>query len=245
MSRRPPPAPAIVRALDANHDGVIDEIEIEHASAALRSLDRNGDGKLTPDEFIGPRAGRPSFWRDGGPPGRGPRPARARDGEPGQYGPPYRHPGFGPGEPPGGFPADNVRPGPGEDEPGLPPPPGRLRGPGRPEPQGRQLPPVERMDRRDEGPGQAPGKEERPAARRRAPQSMAQAAPSPAGDLGARPTPEELMEKYDLDKDGKLNEAELAAMLKDLGRPRAGHRPPVPDEPRPPAERPPAPGESN
>ena len=63
--QRPPPPP-IVAALDANHDGVIDAKEIANASAALRSLDRNGDGKLTPDEFMGPRQQRP------GGPGRGP-----------------------------------------------------------------------------------------------------------------------------------------------------------------------------
>jgi len=50
-----PTLPAIVKALDANGDGVIDADEIANAPAALRSLDKNGDGKLTPDEFIGPR----------------------------------------------------------------------------------------------------------------------------------------------------------------------------------------------
>jgi hypothetical protein len=51
---RPPP-PAIIAALDANHDGVIDADEIANAPAALKTLDKNGDGKLTPDEFIGKR----------------------------------------------------------------------------------------------------------------------------------------------------------------------------------------------
>src|SRR5450432_2854274 len=51
---RPTP-PAIIAALDANHDGVIDADEIANASAALKSLDKNGDGQLTPDEFMGPR----------------------------------------------------------------------------------------------------------------------------------------------------------------------------------------------
>ena len=49
---RPPP---IIAALDANHDGVIDETEIANASAALKTLDKNGDGKLTMDELMGPR----------------------------------------------------------------------------------------------------------------------------------------------------------------------------------------------
>ena len=55
-----PPVPAIIKALDANHDGVIDADEIANASAALKTLDKNGDGKLTPDEFMGPRPQRPS-----------------------------------------------------------------------------------------------------------------------------------------------------------------------------------------
>jgi hypothetical protein len=50
-----PPLPAVVKALDANGDGVIDASEIANAPAALKSLDKNGDGRLTPDEFIGPR----------------------------------------------------------------------------------------------------------------------------------------------------------------------------------------------
>jgi len=63
-----PPLPAIVKALDANGDGVIDATEIANAPAALKTLDKNGDGQLTPDEFIGPRShmGPP---RKGGPNG--------------------------------------------------------------------------------------------------------------------------------------------------------------------------------
>ena len=60
--RQPPP---IIAALDANHDGVIDETEIANASAALKTLDKNGDGKLTMDELMGPRP-----MRGGGPGGR-------------------------------------------------------------------------------------------------------------------------------------------------------------------------------
>jgi hypothetical protein len=55
MNGHRPSVPAIVAALDANHDGVIDADEIANAPAALKSLDKNGDGQLTPDEFIGPR----------------------------------------------------------------------------------------------------------------------------------------------------------------------------------------------
>ena len=70
-----PPLPAIVKALDANGDGVIDASEIANAPAALKSLDKNGDGKLTPDEFIGPRPhmrpppGNGAGPDNGGPPG--------------------------------------------------------------------------------------------------------------------------------------------------------------------------------
>jgi hypothetical protein len=68
------PIPAIVRALDANHDGVIDADEIANASAVLKTLDKNGDGKLTPDEFMGRppmgghRGGGPNGSDAGGPP---------------------------------------------------------------------------------------------------------------------------------------------------------------------------------
>jgi hypothetical protein len=41
----------LMAALDANHDGVIDEKEIANASAALKALDKNGDGKLTQEEL--------------------------------------------------------------------------------------------------------------------------------------------------------------------------------------------------
>ncbi len=69
---RPPPPP-IIAALDANHDGVIDETEIANASAALKTLDKNGDGKLTMDELMPPRPPRgEGFGRPPGPPPGGP-----------------------------------------------------------------------------------------------------------------------------------------------------------------------------
>jgi hypothetical protein len=53
-----PPLP-LLKTLDANGDGVIDADEIAAASAALKKLDKDGNGKLTPDEFLPPRAGGP------------------------------------------------------------------------------------------------------------------------------------------------------------------------------------------
>lgn len=85
--------PAIIAALDANHDGVIDADEIANASAALKKLDKNGDGKLTREEYLGPRPG-----GQGGPGGPG-RPD-------GQRGPGGNGPGRRPGGP-GGPGADN------------------------------------------------------------------------------------------------------------------------------------------
>ena len=85
-----PPVPAIVRALDANHDGVIDADEIANAPAALKTLDKNGDGKLTPDEFMGPRPQRPN-----GQGGSGANPPKGNDAG----GPPDGTP---PGPPPDG-----------------------------------------------------------------------------------------------------------------------------------------------
>src|SRR5215467_6585792 len=70
--RPPPPGPLFI-ALDANHDGVIDEAEIANASAALKTLDKNGDGKLTMDELLPPRPPRgEGFGRPPGPPPGGP-----------------------------------------------------------------------------------------------------------------------------------------------------------------------------
>jgi hypothetical protein len=68
MNGHRPPLPAIIKALDANHDGVIDADEIANASAALKTLDKNSDGKLTVEEFMGPRPQRPQGER---PQGRG------------------------------------------------------------------------------------------------------------------------------------------------------------------------------
>ena len=48
---RPPPLP-LLKALDVNHDGVIDSNEIANASTELLTLDKNGDGKLTKDEYL-------------------------------------------------------------------------------------------------------------------------------------------------------------------------------------------------
>jgi len=56
------PLPPIIRALDANGDGIIDATELANAPAALRKLDRNGDGNLTPDEYRG------GDFPPGGPP---------------------------------------------------------------------------------------------------------------------------------------------------------------------------------
>ena len=89
------PMPAIIAALDANHDGVIDADEIANASAALKTLDKNGDGKLTMDELMPPPPqGMGGFPGDGQGPGNGPQPRRPGPNSGGNFdGPPGPPPG--------------------------------------------------------------------------------------------------------------------------------------------------------
>lgn len=87
MSGQRPPPPAVIKALDANHDAVIDADEIANASAALKALDANGDGKLTPEEFLGKRPDRPQGG-SAGPGGFGGQGRRGGPGGPGAGGPP-------------------------------------------------------------------------------------------------------------------------------------------------------------
>jgi len=80
-----PPLPLIIKALDANGDGVIDAAEIANASAALKTLDTNGDGVLTRDEYLGkpPQRGhRPGGGHPGGDDGAGGPPDDAPAGPP-------------------------------------------------------------------------------------------------------------------------------------------------------------------
>ena len=79
---RRPMIPAVVRALDANHDGVVDADEIANASAALKTLDKDGDGKLTMQELMGPP-----------PPGMGRPPRNGQGPGPGNGGPAGPPPG--------------------------------------------------------------------------------------------------------------------------------------------------------
>jgi hypothetical protein len=79
VPHRPPPP--LFAALDANHDGVIDEGEIANASNALKTLDKNGDGKLTMDELMPPPG-------PGGRPGHRPPPPQSDgNGAPGEASP--------------------------------------------------------------------------------------------------------------------------------------------------------------
>jgi hypothetical protein len=66
--RGPPMDSVIIKALDANGDGILEASEIANAPAALLKLDKNGDGQLTPDEYLPPR---PDGSTNGPPPGPG------------------------------------------------------------------------------------------------------------------------------------------------------------------------------
>jgi hypothetical protein len=71
---RPPPDSVLIKALDANGDGIIDAQEIANAPAALLKLDKNGDGKLTPDEYLPHRPGGGTNAPPPGPDGKRPPP---------------------------------------------------------------------------------------------------------------------------------------------------------------------------
>ena len=102
-----PPAPPLIGALDANHDGVIDEAEIANASAALKKLDKNNDGRLTMEELRPPRPQPPQGRNPGDRPER-PRPPRGEE---------FRDRGDRPdGPPPGDAPRPPRRPRPPQDD---------------------------------------------------------------------------------------------------------------------------------
>jgi hypothetical protein len=73
------PIAPLVRALDTNHDGVIDANEIANASESLKKLDRNGDGEIRLNEIRGDHPGRFGFLRREGTRG-GDRPMDRPDG---------------------------------------------------------------------------------------------------------------------------------------------------------------------
>ncbi len=82
-----PPAPPVIRALDADGDGELSKEEIEGAAKSLAKLDRNEDGKLSREEWGpafpgGPFAGRPGEGRPGQPRPNGATDNRPRDGGP-------------------------------------------------------------------------------------------------------------------------------------------------------------------
>jgi hypothetical protein len=102
-----PPVPPLIGALDANHDGVIDDTEITNASVALKKLDKNNDGRLTMEELRPPRPLPPQRGNLGDRPNRPPQPRgeRFRDGE-----------GRTDGPPPGDAPRAPRRPRPPQDD---------------------------------------------------------------------------------------------------------------------------------
>ena len=63
------PVPPLIKALDADLDGIISAAEIANAAAALKTLDKNNDGQLTMEE-LRPEGGH----RPPGGPGFGPPP---------------------------------------------------------------------------------------------------------------------------------------------------------------------------
>lgn len=83
----------IFRAIDTNHDGILDHAEIQKAAAAILTLDSNHDGQITSEELRGPV--------DGRGPGDRPRDDRRQGNNPPdqQGGPHGPQPGDGPRQP--------------------------------------------------------------------------------------------------------------------------------------------------
>ena len=50
----PPPLPPVIRALDTNHDGIIEASEIDNAPQSLRTLLKSGSDSLSIPDLLGP-----------------------------------------------------------------------------------------------------------------------------------------------------------------------------------------------
>lgn len=73
--------PPLFAALDANNDGVIDEVEINQAAEHLRKLDKNGDGKISEEE-LRPAGARPPGGSEAQGDKKGPKEGKdGKDGE--------------------------------------------------------------------------------------------------------------------------------------------------------------------
>ncbi len=77
-----PPLPPVIRALDTNHDGIIEADEIANAAQSLKTLEKSGSNELTIPDLLGPRPPRPPRWNGGGQ-GQGPQSSGTQAGDSG------------------------------------------------------------------------------------------------------------------------------------------------------------------
>ena len=92
----PPPLPPVIRALDTNHDGIIEPDEIANAAQSLKTLLKSGTDRLTIPDLLGPPPhGRPPHGQGRGGPGTSGTSAGVGNNQDGPSGLP-------PGPPPGG-----------------------------------------------------------------------------------------------------------------------------------------------
>lgn len=141
----PPPLPPVIRALDTDHDGIIEADEIANAPQSLKTLLKSGSTSLSIADLLGPRRGRGRRGGNQGPPPPPQSSGTQSASDDSQNGPPPQE-----SPPPQDGPPSQDQNAQGGDQNGPPqgPPPG---GPGGPGGHHRPPPVIEVLDANHDG----------------------------------------------------------------------------------------------